>query len=747
MIVCGKCGHDNPDGQEFCEECDAFLAWHGVAGGTPAAPRTRPAAPAPDPPAAPPPAPAPTAPARPAAPVPGTEPPPPPVSRARGPEGAAPPRAPTPAPRAPAAPAPGPATPSAHHAPAPAAPGVADVAGQKVAIELATCLAKAREQGRADLVDRLEAARRDLADNELAVVVAGEYKQGKSTLVNGIVQTEVCPVDDDVVTALPTIVRYGAEPTALVHVTPDEGDAPDGDESPPGDSPPEVDALGRGTAGTPISFADLTRYVRGELNGDGPGPPGNVRSVEVRIDRRVLRTGLTFVDSPGVGGLESAEGSIVLGVMALAEALIFVTDASQELTRAEISFLQAARARCSKIVCVVTKTDLHPEWRRIVELDRDHLASAGLDVPVVPVSSFLRMRAAATVDDAMNAESGYPALVEFLRSAVVAQGGAARAERVAAEVGFVAGELSRGWQAESEVMARPEQADALVERLSKAAAAAQALQSGGAPWQQVLSDGIQDLVADVDHDLRTRLQVVVRSGEEIIARSDPAESWGEFEVWLRRQVVTAAVATYDYLAQRATELTDRVGQQFQQDAASPIAFSITAPVAKLEGIALGGQFADRGVRSSAVLSAARGSYGGMVMFGMAGSLLGIPVAAPVMLLLSLGLGRRALREEKSRRHQQHQAEARGALHRYAQEVSMLVGKECKDALRRTQRLLRDEFAGRARSLHQTTTQALASAERARALDPATRASRQEEAAREIAQLGALGVAPEAQVAS
>ena len=107
------------------------------------------------------------------------------------------------------------------------------------------------------------------------------------------------------------------------------------------------------------------------------------------------RTGLSFVDSPGVGGLESAEGSIVLGVLNLAEALIFVTDASQELTRAEITFLQTAQARCPKVVCVVTKTDLHAEWRRIVDLDRGHLADAGLDVPVVPVSSFLRMRAAA----------------------------------------------------------------------------------------------------------------------------------------------------------------------------------------------------------------------------------------------------------------------------------------------------------------------------------------------------------------
>jgi signal recognition particle receptor subunit beta len=659
------------------------------------------------------------------------------------PPGPAPAARPIPAPGAAAAPPAAPTAPAPKAAPAPVP---ADPAGRKVAAELETCLAKARGLGRDDLVSRLEAAQQVLGEHELSVVVAGEYKQGKSTLVNAVVQTEVCPVDDDVVTAVPTIVRYGPKAEAIVHLAPE--DEPDGAEASafaepkPAPTTP-ADALGRSDQGRPISFADLKRYVRGEMNGDGPGPPGRVRSVEVRIDRRVLRTGLTFVDSPGVGGLESAEGSIVLGVLNLAEALVFVTDASQELTRAEISFLQAAQRRCPKIVCVVTKTDLHPEWRRIVELDRAHLAEAGLDLPVVPVSSFLRMRAAATVDDAMNQESGYPALIEFLRSRVVVEGAKARADRVAADVAFAAAELSKGWQAESEVIARPEQAEVVVQRLSQAAATAKALQGGNAPWQQVLSDGIQDLVADVDHDLRTRLQVVVRSGEEIIATSDPAETWSEFEVWLRRQVVSAAVATYDYLADRAQELTERVGEQFQQDAGTPIAFSITAPVAQLEHIALSGDFVDRGAKSSAILSAARGSYGGMVMFGMAGSLLNIPVAAPVMLLLSLGLGRRALREERNRRHAQHQAEARSALHRYAQEVSLLVGKECKDALRRTQRLLRDEFATRAGSLQRSTAAALAGVERARDLDPAARAARQQVAAREIEQLGSLAQPPAA----
>jgi hypothetical protein len=493
----------------------------------------------------------------------------------------------------------------------------------------------------------------------------------------------------------------------------------------------------------PVPFEDVGRYVRGELAPvDATGRDGVLRSVEVRLARQVLQAGLTFIDSPGVGGLESAEGSIVLGVLDLAEALIFVTDASQELTRAEISFLQAAVSRCPRVVCVMTKTDLHADWRRMADLDRAHLAQAGLDVDVLTVSSFLRMRAAAHNDAAMNAESGFPALFDHLRDRVVADGRAGRLAQVADEIAFVASALERGAVAESAVIARPEQAPRVMEQLAQATQASAALQSSQAPWQQVLTDGIQDLVANVDHELRNRLKAVVRAGEDIIARADPVDSWSEFEAWLRRQVVTAAVETYRYLTEQAADLTERVGRQFDDDAGEPIALSISAPVTQLEQVRLVGEFGDRkGIRSALALSAARGSYGGMVMFGMAGTLIGYSIAAPVMMVLSLGLGRRALREERKRHHLQNQAQARAALQRYASEVGLLVDKECKDALRRTQRLLRDEFTARARSMHQSDREALANAERARRLPPTARAARHEAAAREIDELGALtGVA-------
>ena len=56
---------------------------------------------------------------------------------------------------------------------------------------------------RPDLTARLEAARRRLQDPHVRVLVVGEFKQGKSQLVNALVNAPVCPVDDDVATSVP----------------------------------------------------------------------------------------------------------------------------------------------------------------------------------------------------------------------------------------------------------------------------------------------------------------------------------------------------------------------------------------------------------------------------------------------------------------------------------------------------------------------------------------------------------------
>jgi len=70
--------------------------------------------------------------------------------------------------------------------------------------------------GRPDLEARLRQTRARLLDDRIRVLVVGEFKQGKSMLVNALVSAPVCPVYDDVATSVPTVVQFAPEPTLTV---------------------------------------------------------------------------------------------------------------------------------------------------------------------------------------------------------------------------------------------------------------------------------------------------------------------------------------------------------------------------------------------------------------------------------------------------------------------------------------------------------------------------------------------------
>src|SRR5262245_66281418 len=73
-----------------------------------------------------------------------------------------------------------------------------------------------RSLGREDLVGRATAAGARLHRPSTIVCVVGEFKQGKSSLVNGLLGADVCPVDDDLATSAITLVRHGEQPSAIV---------------------------------------------------------------------------------------------------------------------------------------------------------------------------------------------------------------------------------------------------------------------------------------------------------------------------------------------------------------------------------------------------------------------------------------------------------------------------------------------------------------------------------------------------
>jgi hypothetical protein len=444
--------------------------------------------------------------------------------------------------------------------------------------------------------------------------------------------------------------------------------------------------------------------------------------VEVRLDRRLLGAGLSIVDTPGVGGLDSAQGNLTLATLSLAGAALFVTDAAQELTEPEVDFLRRLLERCPRAFCVITKTDLHGEWRRIADLNRGHLERAGLDVPIVAVSSFLRMRAQARDSTELNEESGFPQLVDLLRRDVLGQAAGNRLAAAKSELSFVVAQLRERVEAEHAVAAAPAAAPEVARRYAEKSRRSAWLAGGS--WQTVLGDGIQDLTADVEHDLRERLRLMVRRGEDLLDESDPKDTWRDFQAWAAREATAAAVDNLMLLVTRTEQLAHDVAERFGLEYDS-LDVDLPAPELALRKVDdLDVSFQKSGMQQFlGAFTAARVTYGGFYMLGAVGALFSVALAAPLGLLAGMTLGRRLIKSERERQVQQRRLQAKGELRRYVDDVGFHVGRDCREAIRRTQRFLRDEFSTRAQAVERSAVAAAAAVQEIAELPPEQRRER------------------------
>ena len=586
---------------------------------------------------------------------------------------------------------------------------------------------------RPDLVERLALTTKRLLDPSFHVFVVGEFKQGKSSLVNALLNAPVCPVDDDIATSAPTEVRYGEEPAAAVLLKPPED--PSGKE--------DIDAEPIREA---IPIEQVAQYVTEASN---PANERRVQAVQISIPRKLLADGLTMVDTPGVGGLGSAHSAATIGALPLADAVIFVSDASQEFTGPELEFLQTARRMCPNVVCVLTKVDFYPSWRKIRELNVEHLKRHGVKAPLLCVSSALRIHALRTNDRVLNQESGFPELVGYLQNEIAANAEKLTVRAAASDVLSVSGLLMAQFQNEKQALANPENAQELVANLGTLKEKASRLRSNASRWQQTLSDGIIDLQTDLEHDFRGRLRMVTKQADEALDNSDPAETWDEFQAWLYRRVAEDIVHTYTFLHTRADELALRVAEHFGEDGGDmTMQFDLLNPTDVVASIDANTDIqAEKMGLMSQGLAAMRGSYGGMLMFGMVGNLAGLAMANPATLIIGLFMGRKALRDEKERQLMMRRNQAKQAHRKYSDEVGFVVGKDSRDTLRRMQRQMRDFFTTRAEELHQSTAEALNAAQSAAKADESTRQRRLRDVSAEVERISglrnrALELAPE-----
>jgi len=580
---------------------------------------------------------------------------------------------------------------------------------------------------RPDLAVRARQALQRLHNPRVRVLVVGEFKQGKSMLVNALVNAPICPIDDDISTSVPTVVRYAHHPSATLvrgawgawgaWSVWSGGDADEREER------------------YPVPIEQLASHV---CEADNPGNQAGLKYAEAGIPRDILADGLELVDTPGVGGLGSVQGSATMAMLPSADAILLVSDAAAEYSRPELDFLRQAKLVCPNVACVLTKIDLYPRWQWIAELDRRHLRTAGIDAELLPASSMLRLHASRARDNALNAESGFPALVTFLRERVLGQSERMANRAAANDVVTITAQLASGMRAELAACEDPERAGKLVAELEQARQRADGLRDRGSRWAQVLNDGTADLNVDVDYDLRDRMRVIVRDAEKVLDDADPKKIWDPFAAQLEEQAAAAVAANFLWATERARWLAAQVAGLFEEGGAQALPQLRTARAATPEVIAEierpGGE--KFGVGQQAFVGL-RGGYMGTLMAGMASTFMGLSLLNPFSAAAGLLMGGKMVRDESRRLLDRSRMEAKNTVRRYVDDVSFQMGKQSRDMLRYAQRDLRDHFTARSDELVRSAHASLIAAERALQAGEAERQQRIADLYAELERIAAL----------
>lgn len=221
------------------------------------------------------------------------------------------------------------------------------------------------------------AAKNLIAGADYNVVVCGEVKKGKSSLLNAIIGQEILPVNNEIATSqVFRVSNSSSESFCLVFTD--------------------------GTVQN-ITKSELARYgsqVDANLKGEPVFQNRTLRYIQVNVPIAFLPKGVSLVDTPGLGALYKSHEWITQNYVRNADAIIFVLDPERPVEEQEKKFILKALDVTDNIIFVMTKIDLYqPEvcsmiLQRNESLLADIFASKGKDMPqIMPVSSLGLMKA------------------------------------------------------------------------------------------------------------------------------------------------------------------------------------------------------------------------------------------------------------------------------------------------------------------------------------------------------------------
>jgi len=192
----------------------------------------------------------------------------------------------------------------------------------------------AEELGEGSLASEIRQLLARIREGRFFVACVGQFKRGKSTLLDALVGEPLLPTGVVPVTTVPTVLRYGSGRSARVLIAGEWRD---------------------------IALADLSQFVSEELN---PENSKRVEGVEVFFPSPLLANGMCLVDTPGIGSVFAGNTDTTKEFIPQIDAAILVVGADPPISGEELALIEAVSANVDDILLVLNKIDRVSEAER-----------------------------------------------------------------------------------------------------------------------------------------------------------------------------------------------------------------------------------------------------------------------------------------------------------------------------------------------------------------------------------------------
>jgi GTPase Era involved in 16S rRNA processing len=211
-------------------------------------------------------------------------------------------------------------------------------------------------------IDNLNYLIGKVEEDSVNFAVIGQFKRGKSTFINAIIGEDILPSAVLPLTSVLTAVKHNDSVNSKIYFF--NGEVKE------------------------IKTDELIKYISEEHN---PGNILDVKYAEVGYPNDILKRGITFIDTPGIGSVNKNNTLLTYEYIPKIDAAVFITSPDPALSEIEVEFFNEILKITDEIFVVLNKKDYlnDSQLKEVIEFTNKIISSRypGYRFKIFPVSS------------------------------------------------------------------------------------------------------------------------------------------------------------------------------------------------------------------------------------------------------------------------------------------------------------------------------------------------------------------------